>query len=45
MIGAGVLSSERGLRIIGPDPRPATKRLKPRVQTSRDDPNSGSSWL
>jgi len=38
-------TSERGLRIIGPVPSPATKRDRPRVQTSREDPNSGSSWL
>jgi hypothetical protein len=37
-------TSESGLRIIGPVPSPATKSERPSVQTSREDPNAGSSW-
>ena len=35
------LTSERGASIIGPVPKPATKRLRPSVQTSREELNSG----
>lgn len=38
-------TSERGPNTIGPAPNPATKSERPSVQTSREDPNSGSIWL
>jgi hypothetical protein len=37
------LTSESGLRIIGPAPSPATNNDSPSVHTIRDAPNSGSS--
>lgn len=41
---AVLITSESGLSNMGPVPSPATKRERPRVHTSREDPNSGSSW-
>jgi hypothetical protein len=38
-------TSESGLRIMGPVPSPATNSDSPSVQTIREEPNSGSSWL
>jgi hypothetical protein len=43
-MSAVYITSESGLRIIGPVPSPATKSERPSVQTSREDPNAGSSW-
>jgi hypothetical protein len=39
----GRRTSDKGLKIIGPVPRPATNRLRPSVHTSRELWNSGIS--
>lgn len=42
--GADIRTSDRGLRIIGPVPSPATNRLRPSVHTRREVWKSGISW-
>jgi hypothetical protein len=41
---AELRTSDKGLRIMGPVPSPATKRLNPSVHTMRLVSNSGISW-